>query len=105
MSSKPTFNNAFAEAAYKKALKKGIDPHGAMPDDYSEKTDKYINFKGDRDFAIWNAAQGADSVGNRKLNRREATTPFLRYVPYPFSQTRNVRIQRIKEQHIWEHGL
>ncbi|KAF8543182.1 hypothetical protein BDD12DRAFT_802278 [Trichophaea hybrida] len=80
VSSKRTFNNNFAEAAYKNALKKGIDPHGPMPQDYTKKTDKFIKFKGDSDFALWNAAQGANAVRQRKLNKRN-NFPYLTTYP------------------------
>ncbi|KAF8535875.1 hypothetical protein BDD12DRAFT_853503 [Trichophaea hybrida] len=80
VSSKQTFNNDFAEAAYKNALKKGIDPHGPMPQDYTEKTDKFIKFKEDSNFALWNAAQGANAVRQRKLNKRN-NFPYLTTYP------------------------
>ncbi|KAF8545099.1 hypothetical protein BDD12DRAFT_906003 [Trichophaea hybrida] len=54
-----TFRSEFAEQAYKKALEKGIDPHGDHPKDFLSDDGKVRKFHGESNYALWVAAQDA----------------------------------------------
>ncbi|KAF8248802.1 hypothetical protein K440DRAFT_238475 [Wilcoxina mikolae CBS 423.85] len=60
----------FASRAYKRALERGIDPHGPHPTDFDHDNGESVTFKEDSDFAVWAAAQS----GLKKRNAQKDGT-------------------------------
>ncbi|KAF8245500.1 hypothetical protein K440DRAFT_646204 [Wilcoxina mikolae CBS 423.85] len=78
-----THSNAFALAAFSKALELGIDPAGQHPSDYIEDNGKVITFKAGSKFALWVAAQGArtDKAALEKRDSEMVITSRKRSIP------------------------
>ncbi|KAF8253002.1 hypothetical protein K440DRAFT_643007 [Wilcoxina mikolae CBS 423.85] len=77
-----TNNDTFAEKAYKKALKLGIDPHGPWPNDFTSDNGKYISFEENSMFALWVAAQNHPAV-SLELKKRASSGIDIAYdLPY-----------------------